>query len=229
METWIDKSCIPCSAESDWKKKEWQHEYHIHFVESALGKKEKTPSKFLHKKWKSQRLLMHAWSADQLDHHLTQRLLWFLPEQLQESACKSIICIPMTLLSTVRMCWHLWLDLNLQQVVWLAFLVYLYRKSYGDIVFCIVGNWSGWYMCCHCWISIWETTETKQILWYVMLFPLLLSVELQPVFIFHIDFWLFLRGIWSFLCLKKRPWNKISGCSIPKVLNTLFYCEAQSK
>lgn len=45
-----------------------------------------------------------AWSTHQLDHHLTQRLLWFLPEQLQKTAYKSSGCIPMTLLSTVRMC-----------------------------------------------------------------------------------------------------------------------------
>lgn len=46
---------------------------------------------------------MHAWSADQLDHHPTQRLLWFLAEQLQEPACKSSGCILMTL-STFRIC-----------------------------------------------------------------------------------------------------------------------------
>lgn len=32
----VDKSRVSCSAESYWKKKEWQHEHRFHFVQKQL-------------------------------------------------------------------------------------------------------------------------------------------------------------------------------------------------
>lgn len=64
---------------------------------------------------------MRAWSADQLDHQLTQRMLWFLLSTCisfaQEPACKRGGCISTAHRNTSRDVSCLWLDLYLQQLV----------------------------------------------------------------------------------------------------------------